>query len=65
MSLRTSAAKWIASLLALFLVGCSTTYNDGTRAIEAGNLSLAEQLLTQAIREGDNLPGSWNNLGVV
>ena len=65
MKLRTLAARSIVTLLLFSLVGCSTTYNDGTRAIEAGNLSLAEELLTRAIREGDNLPESWNNLGVV
>lgn len=65
MTLRTLAGKWIAALLLHLLVGCSTTYNDGTREIEAGNLSLAEDLLMRAIREGDNLPGSWNNLGVI
>jgi hypothetical protein len=36
MYLRFSSAKWIALLWALFLVGCSTTYNDGTTAIETG-----------------------------
>ena len=65
MIFRTLVARWTAALSLLLLVGCATTYNDGTRALEAGNLSLAEQLLTRAIREGDNLPGSWNNLGVV
>ena len=65
MRFHTLPATWVAVLALLMLIGCSTTYNDGTRALEAGNLALAEQLLVRAIREGDNLPESWNNLGVV
>lgn len=55
------AAAFLVSLLA----GCASTYNDGTRAGQAGNYALAEQLFIKAIQEGDNVPSSWNNLGVV
>jgi len=62
---RTLSPTWIAVFIISLLVGCSTTYNDGTRALEAGNYALAEQLLVRAIREGDAVAESWNNLGVV
>ncbi len=55
----------VALLMAAVVAGCATTYNDGTRALQAQNYALAEQLLLQAIREEDNVAGSWNNLGVV
>ena len=58
---RTLAAAFLAALLA----GCASTYNDGTRAGQAGNYALAEQLFIKAIQEGDNVASSWNNLGVV
>jgi hypothetical protein len=47
------------------LAGCATSYNDGTKAAEAGNYALAEQMLVRAIREGDSVGAAWNNLGVV
>lgn len=54
-----------ATAFLIALTGCASIYNDGTKASEAGNWPLAEKLLIQAIHEGDNVPGAWNNLGVV
>lgn len=51
--------------LAACLLGCASTYNDGTRAAEAKNYALAEQLFIRAIQEGDSPGSSWNNLGHV
>ena len=51
--------------VAVCVAGCASTYNDGTRAAEAGNYALAEQLYVRAIQEGDSPGSSWNNLGVV
>lgn len=65
MRMFASNLKWATFFAILLIAGCSTTYNDGTQAMQDGRFALAEQLLTRAIREGDNLPESWNNLGVV
>lgn len=52
-------------IAAWLVVGCATTYNDGTRAAQNGNWPLAEQLLRKAIQEGDDVPSAWTNLGYV
>ena len=62
-ALKVSKIFW-AVLLASVLVGCASTYDDGTRALQARDYALAEQLFIKAIREGDSVPESWNNLGV-
>ena len=61
--LKSSKMLWVV-LLASALVGCASTYDDGTRALQARDYALAEQLFIRAIREGDSVPESWNNLGV-
>lgn len=53
----------IASLS--MLAACASVYNDGTNALNAGDLAKAEQLLNQAIREGDSIEKAYNNLGVL
>lgn len=58
--------KVLCSIIATWLVvACASTFNDGTKALESQNWALAEQLLLKAIRDGDDVPKSWNNLGYV
>ena len=37
----------------------------GTKALEQGDLKMAEQYLDQAIIAGDRLPQTWNNIAVL
>ena len=63
-SIRVLKSLWVV-ILGVGLCSCATTYDDGTRALQASNYAAAEQLLVKAIKEGDNVAAAWNNLGVV
>jgi len=65
MKFRRPFSVFISVVLLGILAGCATAYSDGTNALQASNYTLAESLLVKALEEGDNVPGAWNNLGVV
>lgn len=53
----------VALSAVVFLAGCASFDDLGIRALNAGNLPLAETRFNQAIQTGS--VESWNNLGVV
>jgi tetratricopeptide (TPR) repeat protein len=53
-----------ALLLTIVLTGCTTPFQDGNKALAAGDFESARQLYYKAINRHESEAASWNNIGV-